>query len=134
MAWLKNVPLFAAIFLFYNGVVLIGDTSTLAAEMLRVQLISGVEWPFTVADLLLTLALIALYVEVLKATRSSFQSVLDHSLSMLVFVAFLVEFFAYEKAGGSVFFLMTLMSFIDVLAGFTVSISAARKDIGLEGG
>jgi uncharacterized membrane protein len=36
--------------------------------------------------------------------------------------------------GTSVFLMLTLMCFVDVVAGFTVTISAARRDFGFEAG
>lgn len=128
MAWIKNIPLLVFLFVIYNMIALTG-AEALHSALLQVTLLSGVQWPFTVSDLLLALALLALCGEVIKATRSTNASVLDHALSMLLFVAFLVEFIAYGAAGTSTFFLLTLMSFVDVLAGFTVTIASARRDI-----
>ncbi len=53
---------------------------------------------------------------------------------MLLFVACLVEFIILPGFGTSVFLLLTLMCFIDVVAGFTVTISTARRDFGVEEG
>jgi hypothetical protein len=72
------------------------------------------------------------YIEIFKATRPNNFSILDHVFSLLVFIAFLIEFIAFPQAGNSTFFLITLMAFIDVVAGFTVTISTARRDIGLD--
>ena len=83
-------------------------------------------------DLLLAISLIVLYIEIFKATRPSSLSILDHIFSLLEFIAFLTEFIAFPQAGNSTFFLITLMTFIDVVAGFTVTISTARRDIGLD--
>ena len=128
MQLIRNTPLLLFVFLAYNGVVLAGGN--LQAVLLQTTLLSGAAWPFSVADLLLTLALVALAGEIIKSTRSSNASIIDHALSMLVFVAFLLEFIAWGPAGTSTFFLMTIMSFIDVMAGFTVTISSARRDVG----
>ena len=129
MSIIKHTPLFIFIFILYNVVVIAGD-GTLTSVLVRVPLLSRTDWPFTTSDLLLALSLIALYGELVKATSSSNASILDHSFSVLVFVAFLVEFIAYRPAGTSTFFLMTLMSFVDVVAGFTVTIAASRRDFG----
>ena len=55
-------------------------------------------------------------------------SVIDHALSMAVFVIFLVEFLVVKGCGTSTFFILGLMSLVDVIAGFTVSIAGARRD------
>jgi hypothetical protein len=128
MQLIKNTPLLLFILLAYNLVVLGGIS--LDSIVLQTSLLSGAQWQFTTSDLLLALGLVALGAEVLKSTRSSNASIIDHALSMLVFVAFLLEFLAFEAAGTSTFFLMMLMSFIDVMAGFAVTISSARRDVG----
>jgi hypothetical protein len=56
--------------------------------------------------------------------------VLDHTLSTLVFVAYLVEFLTVQGCGTSTFFVLGLMALLDVISGFTVSIVAARRDFG----
>jgi hypothetical protein len=50
-------------------------------------------------------------------------------LSMVVFVAFLIEFLLVGAAASSVFFLLGVMSLIDVVAGFSVSITSAGRDV-----
>ena len=129
MQLIKNIPLLLFIFIAYN-VVLLTSPASLDANVLQIALLSGAQWTFSGAELLLALALVALGGEIIKSTRSSNASIIDHALSMLLFVAFLLEFIAWKPAGSSTFFLITLMSFIDVMAGFTVTISSARRDIG----
>lgn len=128
MQWFRSIPLLLFIFVAYNLVAASGPGS-LNAVLFQTTLLSGVHWPFTASDLLLALALLALCGEMIKATRSSNASIIDHAFSMLLFVAFLVEFIVYSAAGTSTFFLITLMSFIDVVAGFTVTIASARRDV-----
>jgi uncharacterized membrane protein len=97
-------------------------------------LVSGATFAFTMGDLLIVLSLVLLYFEIFKATRTSSLSIVDHLLSMLLFVACLVEFIILPGFGTSVFLLLTLMCFIDVVAGFTVTISTARRDFAVDEG
>jgi hypothetical protein len=83
-------------------------------------------------ELLIGLGLLALYVEMLKATRTGTASVVEHSLSVLVFIAFLVEFLVVKGAGTATFGILGLMSLLDVIAGFSISIFAARRDLAIE--
>lgn len=131
MNFLKNTPLFLAVLILYNLVALAGP-DVLHQELFRVGLLSGESWVLSTADLLLALSLVVLYVEMVKSTRSTAASVLDHTFSALVFTVFLIEFLAYGPAGTSTFFLLTLMSFLDVVGGFTITIAAARRDIARE--
>jgi hypothetical protein len=57
--------------------------------------------------------------------------VLDHTLSTVVFVVFLIQFLTMAGCGTSTFFALGLMALLDVIAGFTVSIVAARRDFGV---
>ena len=79
------------------------------------------------------MTLILLFVELLKSTYTSTASLLDHGLSMLVFVACLVEFIVYQKAATSVFFFILVSTLIDVIAGYTIGIRVARRDLSIGG-
>lgn len=136
MAFLAALPLFFVVWLAYNAVVMVGSVATLDQGLLTVNLMSGSVWTLHVRDLLLILGLVALYIEIFKATRTSVSSVVNHTLSMAAFIAFLVEFIIYAPAGTSTFLLLGLMALMDVVAGFTITIVAARRDfsVGDHGG
>jgi len=127
---LAAVPLLAIVVGLYHAVALTG-AANLGAVLVEVPLLSGAVFAFSIADLLLALGLILLYAEIFKATRTSNLSIVDHLFSMLLFVLCLVEFIVLPGFGTSVFFMLMLMTFIDVIAGFTVTISTARRDIGV---
>lgn len=133
---LGMVPLLVIPFLLYNlGLAgLFGGTAEdpFAAQMFSVSMMSGGVWTMTVGDLLIVVALLLLFVEMMKSTRSSNASIVDHLLSTFVFVAFLVEFLLVRGAAHAVFFTLMLITLIDVLAGFSVSIRSAGRDVHLE--
>lgn len=79
---------------------------------------------------LVLIGLVLLYVEIFKATRTGQASIIDHVLSLLVFVVALVEFVIAPRFGHQAFLAIVLMTLIDVIAGFTVTISGARRDFG----
>ena len=68
--------------------------------------------------MLVTLAILLLFVEMMKATRIGRRGIVDHGLSLLLFVAMLVEFVLVKQAASATFFLLLVMSFVDVLGGF----------------
>ncbi|MCY1382888.1 hypothetical protein D9M69_709550 [compost metagenome] len=72
-----------------------------------------------------------LFVEILKATRPDSRALLDHMLSMVLFVAFLVEFLLVQGAATQVFFILMTITFIDVIAGVAVSIRTASRDLSI---
>ena len=128
----RAIPLFIVLLIAYNLAMLFGDiNSTLVSQMYSLELASGAIWTFTVSDLYIILGGLILYIEVFKSTGTGVTSVIDHSLSMIVFIIFLVEFLMVAGCGTSTFFILTLMSLLDVIAGFTVSIVAARRDFSI---
>jgi hypothetical protein len=116
----------------YNLLMLTGDVqATLSSELFSANLISGALWQFTVHDAFIVAGVLILYFEIFKSTRTGLSSVLDHTLSTVVFVVFLIEFLTVAACGTSTFFVLGLMALLDVIAGFTVSIVAARRDFGV---
>ena len=92
---------------------------------------SGDRWTITASDLLILVALGMLFIEVIKATRTTRRELLNHGLSALVFVAALILFITTRGFSTSVFFFITTMAAIDVIGGYTISIVAAEHDLGM---
>jgi hypothetical protein len=69
----------------------------------------------------------------LKAARLSRRSIIDHLLSMVLFVGMLIEFLLVKQAASSTFFLLLVISFVDVMGGFAISVRAAQRDISFSG-
>jgi len=101
------------------------------SPVVTLPMVSGATWSLTWGDLLVLLALVTLFLEVLKSTQTNVRSILDHMLSTVVFVIYLVEFLVVPAMATSLFFTCMAMSFIDVVAGFSVSIRAAGRDVNL---
>ena len=135
MKFIASIPLFAYLLLIYDVVATAGKNTPgfgLDAPVLtHVIPSSGAMFSFNVAELLVMVGVGALYIEIYKATRTSTSSIIDHLFSLLVFVAFLVEFLLLPMAATPAFLILTLMSFLDVVAGFTVTISTARRDLSM---
>jgi len=127
--FLLQIPALMFTFIAYNILALI-NTDLINQVLFSFPLISGASFSVTVSDLLLAFGILFLTIEVIKATRTNTTSVVDHMLSMVVFVAFLIEFLTIPFAGTSTFFLLMLMALADVIAGFSVSIASARRDFG----
>ena len=139
---LRAIPLMIIAFIVYNVVVLLGGD---AADTILRKVIFSVPsiranaegartyWTFTWGDLILLITFVLLFVEILKATYTSTASLLDHGFSMLVFIACLIEFLLVVKAFTSVFFMIMVATLIDVVAGYTIGIRVARRDIGFGG-
>lgn len=124
------IPLLVLVVIGYDAWA-VAVPASLAAPLFSVGLISGTTWTLTGGEALLAVGLALLYVEVFKSTRSSASSIIDHVLSLALFVICLVEFLVWPAAGTGTFFLIMAMCLIDVIAGFTVTISTARRDFGV---
>jgi hypothetical protein len=102
------------------------------SDIAHIQMMSGAEFTFTPGDLLLGLSVLILFVEVLKATRFTARTMIDHTLSMILFIVLLVEFLMIKQAATGTFFLLLIISFVDVIGGFSVTISSARRQLQVE--
>lgn len=94
----------------------------------------GTVWNVSVGDFILLGGLVCLFFELIKSTASDQLAIVNHSLSLVVFVVCLVEFLLLRPFATSVFFLLAAMALMDVVAGFIVTIISARKDIEFGGG
>ncbi len=134
---LVNLPWIMVSFLFYNGIVVFAGFEKARIEeilnqnLFSISMISGEAWALSIGSLVLITAMVALFVEILKATQTRSMAILDHGLSVVVFIVCLIEFLTVRGAATSVFFFITLLSLIDVVAGFSVGIRAARRDFNI---
>ncbi|MGD9868413.1 MAG: hypothetical protein AB7U38_10495 [Hyphomicrobiales bacterium] len=124
---LLSLPYLILPLIAYNAIVF-GTGASFDTGMLQVNMLSGAVWRFTLGDLMLTGTLLLLFIEILKATRTGGNSLVDHALSTIVFIICLIEFLVVPEAATSLFFLITIVCLIDVIAGFSVTIRAARRD------
>ena len=97
--------------------------------LFTIQMVSGSGWNVGTGDLILFLSLIMLFFELLKSTSSQKVAIINHALSMILFVVCLVAFLLVKGFATSTFFLIMTMVMLDVLAGFIVTIISARKDL-----
>ncbi len=130
---LVNVPLLIVPFIVYNivGLGLIGGAGAdpWISEVMSVTMISGVLWVMSLGDLMITLSLFLLFFEIIKATRVGASSISDHLLSTFVLIAYLVEFLIVGFAAHAVFFILMIITLVDVVAGFSISIRSATRDV-----
>jgi hypothetical protein len=131
---LRAFPLILIAVAVYNLLVFGGATTGhdalfLLSQSFVVRVVSGDAWKISLGDGLVTLALVLLFVETVKATRTSQREIINHALSLLTLMGAMVEFIVLKGFGTSVFFLITAMCLFDVVAGYTISIIAAKRDV-----
>lgn len=134
MKYILCFPLLAIVLVAYNAAMLADVDFAANPTAFQIPHMTR-DTPMTIgaADLLVGIAIALLFLEVLKSARTSRTTFIDHMLSMAVFIAFLVELIVVAGAGTAAFMLLTLISLVDVMAGFTISIATARRDLSLGG-
>jgi len=131
--FLIGIPLLIIPFAIYNMIAFLMPDLKWTAEITSIAMMSGAHWTITPEDAVITLAILFLFLEIFKATRaSSSRSIVDHMLSMLLFIVMLIEFLLVPQAATSTFFLLMMIAFVDVVGGFAITARAARRDIAVE--
>ncbi|KWT65781.1 hypothetical protein [Hyphomicrobium sulfonivorans] len=131
---LRSIPSIVFALIIYNAVVFVsGGTEVLGNSLFELPMLSGGHWSFKVGDAIILLTLFLLFAELIKSTYTSTSSLVDHGLSMVLFVVCLIEFLLAPLAATSTFFLITVATAIDVIAGFTIGIRVARRDLAIGG-
>ena len=132
--YLLGFPLLIIPFAIYNIVafILAQPDSIWTTEAASLTMMSGQVWTLTWEDIIVAGSIVLLWVEVIKSTQIGVRAIVDHVLSMLLFVAMLIEFLLVKAAGTSTFFLLLVIAMVDVLAGFIISIRSSQRQVEVE--
>lgn len=151
----KFFPLLALVVIAYNIVAFAGGTGALfgpnavdpetgeaafstfelmRSALLTIPMPSGNVWTLAYGDLFVVAGLFLLFIELVRSTSSGSEAITNHALSVVVFVVCIVEFVVLPGFATSTFFFITIMAMVDTVAGFTISIKAARRDFGVAEG
>jgi hypothetical protein len=104
-------------------------TANLARPLWEIGMVAeGSVWAVSGGDLLIILSLGFFFVEILKSTSTGASTIANHAVSMGAFIICLIEFLLLKNFSTSVFFILTIMCLLDVLAGVVVTIISARRD------
>lgn len=103
----------------------------LLEPLLTITLPSGDPWDLSWGDLFVIIGLFMLGLESLKSTSSGKVSMINHMLSMLVFLAGGIVFLLVAGFGTTTFFLLVCMALIDTMVGMLTSVVTARRDFGI---
>ena len=131
--FMLGFPLLLLPFAIYNIIAFLMPGVAWTGTVSTVHMMSGGDWAMSVGDFLLALAILLLFGEIMKSTRIGIRTVVDHALSLVLFLGMLVEFLLVKQAATATFFLLLAVSFIDVLGGFAVTLRSAQRDLTVEG-
>jgi len=130
MHLLRYIPFFAIQLVIYNVIMFASDVFKTNPGIIKVPLLRNDEFFYlTASELFVSIGVIFLFFEVLKATRTSRDTLIDHVASVGVLILCIIEFLVVPGAGTSAFLMLTLLSLIDVITGFTVTFATSRRDV-----
>jgi hypothetical protein len=137
MFLLRAFPFLALVLIAYNVLLVFGAASP-GAVAGEVRLPSGAFWSVTTGDVLVIVALALLAVEVVSnGSRSLRVARINNVLSFVVLMVCVAEFLLVPACGTPEFLFITLMTLVDVVAGYAAparapypATSADREVIG----
>ena len=127
-------PLLAISLVVYVVLTLVIGPEWTNQILLSVEMVSKDNWVVSYGDAFIITSMAFLFIEILRATQTGTDSILNHVFSFVVFVVALLVFLFLEGCGNSVFFVFLTMTLLDFMAGFIVTTMAARRDFGVAGG
>jgi hypothetical protein len=129
--YLIAFPLLLIPFALYNIVIFILRLS-FDNTLFSVPLVEDRRLPVTTGELLLMLAMLLLYLEAVKAARFGIKGAMDHVLAFLLFVGMAAELVLVPQAATPTLLLLTVLSFVDVITGLSVSRRRKPQEIMVE--
>ena len=96
--YLIGFPLLVIPFAIYNMIAFLTPGLSWTDTVATIHLVSGKDWTVTPEEILLAFAIILLGVEIVKATRMGLRGLLDHVLSMILFIVMLALGYFYVRA------------------------------------
>ena len=133
----RYIPLMGVLLVFYNLLSRgIGGPANFSwnTDWLILHLPTNKDVVLSYSEGFIILGLLVVFIEVVKSTSITNFGIIEQILSVLVFVVFLTQFLNSEFAAEPTFLILTIMSLIEVLAGFVIMTKVARRDISFGGG
>jgi hypothetical protein len=124
------VAAYAALaFTFGGGFTSTHAQATLTRPLFDLSTAGGGVWPVSAADLLLAATLVVSFLELIRGVGDRRAAIVNHALSIALFVACLGAMLTAPAFANSTFFLITLMVLLDLAAGFIATMGeAAPRD------
>ncbi len=120
-------PLLLIPLAIYNIFVFLMPGVAFTTPIVSVGLWSGVVWAPTFGDALLAVAMTLLLFEIIKASRPGARFLTDHLLSLIVSSGAMAEFLLLTPFGTSTFFLLTVLTAVEFVAGASIAIRSRSR-------
>ena len=95
----------------------------ISRPLIDLAMSAGGHWPISLGDVLVTSGLVLFFIELLRATDNRSAALINHSLSMLLFLVCCLSFFLLPAFMTSCFFLISVMVLLDAIAGLMGTIA-----------
>jgi hypothetical protein len=118
-------PLLLIPLAIYNIIAFLMPDVRFDVPLVRVPLVSREVWAVSLGDMLVTLSVLLLLLEVIKAARGKYLT--DHLLSLLVFGAAAAEFVMWPKFASTTFFLLALLAMVEFISGIALRVKRAPR-------
>src|ERR1700761_7157885 len=123
-------PLLLIPLAIYNIIVFLMPGVSLTETLVSVPLTSGAEWPVTLSDVLVTLGILMLLLEVIKGARPGAKYLTDHLLSLIVLGGAIAEFLMLPRFANSTYFLLALLALTEFFSGIALHVKRAPATTG----
>ena len=124
--YLIGFPLLLIPFALYNIVVFVLNMP-LSDTVYSVPLPDDRSMPVSTGDLIVLIAMLLLYIEILKAARLG-KTAIDHILSFVLLAAMASQLVLVPRAMTPTLMLLTVLGFVDFIAGLSVPRPMARPE------
>ena len=104
-----------------------------ASAQLTIDLFSNGSLTLTASDLMILFGLLFLLIEMLRAASAGRGAIANHLASIIVLLIYVAELLVVPEAANATFVVLTAIALLDVLAGITVSMRAATRDVNIAG-
>ena len=128
---LASIPLTIIPLILFNILALTLGAGVWSGTLIGIPMLAGSPWALTVGDLMVVAGIGVLFFEVMKSARSTSNTIANHVLSTIVLIIYIVQFIVSGIAANSTYFILTVIALFDVVAGFSISIRTATRDIAL---
>lgn len=131
MRIVRRIPFLAFSIILYYALVSLGGIP-LDRILFSLPLPSGVGLSVTLAELLILIAVFLGFFELLGSTSATTVAIISHGLQMIIFLIALLLFLLLPAFGSATFLIITMMTLINTIAGYSVSIMRARRDFSFD--
>ncbi len=130
---LTTIPLTVVPLILFNAIgFAVGAPNLWTDTRLTIPLVSGHAWSASLGDLMILLGLLMLFFETLRSARPGLKTTIgNHVISTVLLIVYVVEFIVVGIAANSTFLILTAIALFDVVAGFSISIRTAERDVSL---